>query len=452
MIESLARHIMKKICFSAVCFFLNFYCFTQDINVTFTPTGEATSIDSVTALNQRTKLSVTLPGDETLVLRQSTGIENVYSLGDQIMVYPNPFAGDSKVTFTINEPQKVNLLIQNMTGQVVVMSEQWLQNGNNEFEISISDNGLYVLVVETKQGYECSKFVNLSSSGRENKINYAGSSSYLNKQSRAGDIKSGQTDYSLDYSIGDYIHYTCYSGVMTTIFTDSPESSKNHDVGFAQCTDPDGKTYQVVRIGDHVWMAENLAYLPLVSPSNIGSDSEAHYYVYGYEGTSVSEAKSTVVYEEYGVLYNWQAANYGKTPGGEVQETCPEGWHLPSEEEWTILTDYLTNNGYGYGSSGSDIGKSMASTSGWDSSSDAGDIGNNQSTNNISGFNAFPGGYRYRISGFDYLGKRAFFWSSSEYDSLSALRWYLRYSRDDVRRFHHYRSYGFSVRCIKDSE
>ena len=72
-------------------------------------------------------------------------------------------------------------------------------------------------------------------------------------------------------------------------------------------------------------MAENLAWLPGVSPSSDGSETLSYYYVRGYEGTVVSEAKAVANYSTYGVLYNWPAA----------MAACPDGWHLPSDGDWT---------------------------------------------------------------------------------------------------------------------
>ncbi|MFN2380349.1 MAG: FISUMP domain-containing protein, partial [Bacteroidales bacterium] len=79
--------------------------------------------------------------------------------------------------------------------------------------------------------------------------------------------------------------------------------------------------YNWVRIGDQIWMAENLAYLPSVSPSSEGSETEPYYYVYAYDGSIVSEAKVTDNYNAYGVLFNWPAA----------LTACPDGWHLPTD-------------------------------------------------------------------------------------------------------------------------
>jgi len=221
-----------------------------------------------------------------------------------------------------------------------------------------------------------------------------------------------------------------------------------------QCGDPitdprDGSVYNTVQIGEQCWFSENLAWLPSVSLSSSGTDTEPYYYVYGYEGIDVTEAMATDGnYGTYGVLYNWPAA---MNPLDEnYTDACPKGWHLPSDDEWTILTDYLTNYGYGYGGSGSDIGKSMASKSGWATNGVLGTVGNDQESNNSSGFNALPGGNRYYDGGFSYLGYYAYFWSASAYDATRAWCRVLNCNLDYVYRNYYYKRFGFSVRCLKN--
>ena len=210
----------------------------------------------------------------------------------------------------------------------------------------------------------------------------------------------------------------------------------------------DNNEYEYLTFGTQIWMTENLAYLPSVNDPADGSDNEPYYYVYGYEGSSVAEAKATDNFDTYGVLYNWAAATADNHGNG--QDICPDGWHLPSDEEWTILTNYLENNGFGYGGSGSDIGKSMASINDWNSSSSAGDVGNDQGSNNSSGFQAFPGGRRSDGGGFYGLGDYAYFWSSSPYRSSYAWIRGLRYDLVGVYRYNYLRRYGFSVRCLQN--
>lgn len=93
----------------------------------------------------------------------------------------------------------------------------------------------------------------------------------------------------------------------------------------------DDHIYQFVQIGEQTWMAENLAYLPQVDASSVGSNVGIYYYVFLYEGSSVPVARQTESYSSYGVLYNWNAA----------MTACPTGWHLPEDMEWKELELFL---------------------------------------------------------------------------------------------------------------
>ena len=202
----------------------------------------------------------------------------------------------------------------------------------------------------------------------------------------------------------------------------------------------DSKIYKTVKIGYQWWMAENLAYLPEVSSPSDESRTEPFYYVYDYQGASVSTAKSTDNYETYGVLYNWPAA----------LTACPTGWHLPTIDEWIVLSDYLINNGYGYGGSGDDIAKSMAAKTNWNSFSSVGTPGNNPDSNNSSGFSTLPGGYRTADGSFSRIGYAGYWWSATETSSNYArLRWLLCNSPEFYRNLR-YKDLGYSVRCVRD--
>ncbi len=197
----------------------------------------------------------------------------------------------------------------------------------------------------------------------------------------------------------------------------------------------DGREYQYKTIGYQTWMVENLAYLPAVSPSSSGSDSSPHYYVYGYEGSSVSSAKANDHYRDYGVLYNWKAAI----------TACPVGWHLPSDEEWKTLEKHLgmsepDANNTNWRESGA-AGKKLKSVSGWY---------NNGNGDNTSRFSAYPGGGRSFDGGYSNLGKSTFFWTSSEEGLGDAMGRTLNYGTDGVFRGGSHRRNGFSVRCLHD--
>jgi uncharacterized protein (TIGR02145 family) len=204
----------------------------------------------------------------------------------------------------------------------------------------------------------------------------------------------------------------------------------------------DGKTYKTVKIGKQEWMAENLAYLPAVYPSSNGSDTEARFYVYDYQGTDVIAAKQHPNYNIYGVLYNWPAA----------KAACPPGWHLPTEDEWLALENYLIANGFNYNgkTTGYKTAKSMAATTNWDAYSEIGTIGNNLSLNNKSGFSALPGGFRVSSGSFYKVGNNCSLWSS-ELDSNEAWCRYLYYDGSTLRQHSNGKERGFSVRCLRDN-
>lgn len=203
-------------------------------------------------------------------------------------------------------------------------------------------------------------------------------------------------------------------------------------------TDVDGNTYNTIWIGTQLWMAENLAYLPSVSPSSSESYTEPYYYVFDYQGSSVSEAKATSNYATYGVLYNWPAAMAGAlsssaNPSG-VQGVCPDGWHLPSNEEWTQLAIYHDDE---TGSKLKEIG-----TTHWTSP--------NEGATNESGFTALPGGLVNDFGAFSLIGFRGYWWSSTEGDTSSANERSLRYDFNGIMGDCDEKQNGFSVRCIKD--
>jgi len=202
----------------------------------------------------------------------------------------------------------------------------------------------------------------------------------------------------------------------------------------------DGNVYSYITIGNQVWMAENLKYLPSVVGPGTGSQTTPYYYVYGYNGTTVAEAKATANYTTYGVLYNWPAAMNGAAsstanPSG-VQGVCPTGWHLPSDAEWTELTDYLGGTSIAGGK------LKETGTTHWNSP--------NTGATNETGFTALPGGLRSDYGAFFNIGNYGFWWSATEYDSTNAWRSYMGNGCSSVYRGYNGKEVGFSVRCVRD--
>jgi uncharacterized protein (TIGR02145 family) len=211
-------------------------------------------------------------------------------------------------------------------------------------------------------------------------------------------------------------------------------------------SDIDGNVYKIVKIGDQWWMAENLKTTKYNNGDLIGTTTPATLdisgqtepkYQWAYNGDESNVAT-------YGRLYTWYTVM-------DSRGVCPAGWHIPSDAEWTCLTDFLTNNGYGYEGSGNDIAKSMAATNGWIVSTITGTTGNDPMSNNMSGFTALPGGYRIMGGSYQLLGRYGSWWSSTDYNATSVWFRFIYYNESLVTRTGSDKKQGGAVRCTKDN-
>lgn len=214
------------------------------------------------------------------------------------------------------------------------------------------------------------------------------------------------------------------------ILTFSCKKDDNNDDNTLK--DIDGNVYTTVTIGTQTWMVENLKTtkyrngdpIPNITDGTEWGNLSTGAYC-DYENTP---GNSTT----YGRLYNWYAVN-------DNRNIAPAGWHVPTDAEWTVLTDYL---------GGEDAACEKLKESGtthWESP--------NQGATNESGFTALPAGARDYLSGssFDNQGSHSHFWSATQASSGQA--WYrsLYSIFDELYRNNNNQSLGFSVRCIKDN-
>jgi len=186
---------------------------------------------------------------------------------------------------------------------------------------------------------------------------------------------------------------------------------------------------QEVKIGNQIWMSGNLDVerfrngdiIPQAQSKRqwrkAGAAGQPAWCYYGID---------PVFGVKYGKLYNWYAV---VDPRG----LAPEGWHIPSEEDWDVLTDAVDGKSL--------AGLKLKSKTDW-----KGD-GNG---NNISNFNGLPGGFRNAEGIFEFMGEYGKWWSSKSGDSRNAWCLYLYHGYKMTLKDYLSKSYGLSVRCIKD--
>jgi len=236
---------------------------------------------------------------------------------------------------------------------------------------------------------------------------------------------------------------TCESPPETFTITVNPAEGS--------VTDQDGNTYDILTYGNQVWTVENaemVTYrdgtpIPQVTDQTQWSNLSTGAWAY-YDNDPTKPR-----------LYNWYAVAgiHDTDPNTPNKEFAPEGWHVPTDAEWTTLEEYLIANGYNYDESttGNKLAKTIASNTGWNSSTNEGAPGNDQSLNNSSGFNAFPDGNRYNYGPFTATGVFAIFWTSTETSSDYAWFRILYNSDSSVDRYGgNFKKDGMSVRLVKD--
>jgi uncharacterized protein (TIGR02145 family) len=212
---------------------------------------------------------------------------------------------------------------------------------------------------------------------------------------------------------------------FTTTDTTNIIINFNPDLIYDSIYDSEGNKYRTIEIGTQTWMAENLKSVRLNDGTDIPFVPDGNYW---YNLTTPGYCWFNNDSVGYGALYNWYTVNTGKL--------CPEGWHVPTDEEWTILTDYLGGRGVAGGK------LNETGSSHW--------LSPNTGATNESGFTGLPAGYRSYAGGFSSIKNYGFWWSSTEWSSSGA--WYrdAYYGYESVDRSNSNKKSGATVRCLKD--
>jgi uncharacterized protein (TIGR02145 family) len=234
-------------------------------------------------------------------------------------------------------------------------------------------------------------------------------------------------------SVGNALFSLTIAGQVCSVSMVVQEKLLTIGIPGPNITDVENNTYKTVTIGTQQWMAENLKVSKYSDGTTIPNITDNTQWQNNTTGAWSYYNNDVANNAKYGKLYNWYAVS--KTSNGN-KNVCPSGWHVPTDAEWTVLTDCLGGVSVAGGKM-KDVG-----IINWKSP--------NTDATNTSLFTGLPGGSRSYSGGYSIIGSYGFWWSSAEANTGDAWYHYLNSSNGIAYRYYISKSNGFSVRCLKD--
>jgi uncharacterized protein (TIGR02145 family) len=357
-------------------------------------------------------------------------------------------------TFMVREPVKVTFDKQNVKcygeqngavrisvkGGLSPYEVRWSNNGSGYFQNNLSA-GKYYVFVKDSWGYTVVDSVNIL---QPYPLKVDASVRDIPKDEESGDValqvSGGIPPYNYRWSTMDTTENLSeiMDGVYAVTVTDQNacESIKRNIFVYRMIEDKrDSSEYKVITIGTHVWLAENLNYGKQISSDKEPTkNGEVEKYCYNDDPEYC---------EMLGGLYTWdEMMQYNKSDDhirGETQGICPDGWHLPTNDEWSILADYL---------GGEMVASNRMKNYDYWTPPD----GSTEIHLNLSGFSALPAGRMDMTGESYYLGKSSSFWSATKESWNNAWHRTITNRGAGLYRNSGHIGYRFSVRCIKNQK
>ena len=475
---------MKKILLFLFFVLMSTTFYAQTVTLTFTGNDVSTTqyvqLDRVVInnLTQNWQETIYWP-DTVLTMQVGTGINEVGTNTGAFLQLsqsnPNPFNGITYASLIVGKQGEVRVEITDVTGRLIGVNDFSFEPGAHQLRVTLSTAGMYFLTAKMNGQTSSVKMVNKSEGGKD-AIEDAGYAETQKSASPKTGRFASKGPSTNPFQWGDQMEYVGYATIDGTekegehiiqlqnssqsftlqFVTSSAGNDGQPCPGAATVTDIDNNTYNTVRIGDQCWMKENLRTTRYADGTTIAlgsSTSTTTKYRY-YPNNDESNVAT------YGYLYNWNAvmgasSSSSANPSG-VQGICPDGWHVPSNAEFHQLKYFVSSRSqYVCGDDNTYIAKALASVEGWNSSSEQCAVGNNSSTNNMTGFSALPAGIRF--AGASFFGDFARFWSSTKMPENSSLAFYMQLSYDKAFVLDDEWMYGgnaivsgHSVRCVRN--
>ena len=426
----------------------------QNYLLNFTGSGGSLTVATVKVENLTKGTSKLVSGSDVLrLINIPTGVETInQTLNNQISFSPNPMTDYSRMQFDLREAGNTMIYVYDISGRKIAETQDILSKGKHTFRIQGLTKGIYAVMINSRNYSNYGRLVSTSSIGGSAKIQYENTDIIQDSNEDASlakekdsSAKGTNAEIQMQYSTGDRLKMTGTYNNYSTVVMDVPTASKIVTFNFVACTDGDNNNYPVVQIGTQLWMAKNLNTKVYANGNPIGTTTSTD--ISGETTPKYQWAYGDV--ESVALIYGRLYTFYTLT---DIRGVCPTGWHVPSDPEFSTLHDYLANNGFAFTPGDDDIAKSLASSTGYAANAIPGNIGNDMTSNNSTGFSALPGGFRKGNDGtWNLIGLNGYWGSSTEGLTPGNSAWYraLNYNDRILGRNDFGPWNGYSVRCVK---
>jgi len=395
----------------------------QAQNISFTGTG----LNSVNVVNLMTDQTLIVQSGDVMNIGPNVGINQTELMPSDFFVYPNPTNNSANVMLQVAKEGQALISVHDITGKQLAEFNASLNAAErHEFRINGLKNGIY-LVSARGNGFNISKrLISTSTEFETPSISYVGKHSW-----QIASKKQSNTVRYMTYTAGDVLKYTAISGNNKTVMTDIPTVNKTVNFEFVECKDGDGTYYPVIKLGEQIWMGENMRTSKFLNGEQIPTSDTLNESLSWqidpvYQWASNGEDANI---ETRGRVYTWFAAM-------DSRGICPLGWHLPAAAEFDALSTFL---GTDPGNQLKDKGETW-----WA----AGNTGLN-----TSGFSARATGNRNPNGTFEFYPTRVNFLTSTPQDGSTSNIVIKRLDslQKTLVNINTSKKGGQAIRCIKDT-
>ncbi len=423
----------------------------NQLELTFTAIDSASwlQMDSIKVMNRSRGGDTLLYWPDTvLVLDYSVGISSYLDIGSDFQLfqnYPNPIINETSIELNIPDEGEVYLIISDISGRICFERSDLLPKGIHSYGFKPANSGIYFLSV--RYGNQSQNIKMLS---KVNNIEAHCLLTYKGNRNTIIQEKETRLISDISFSLGDTLLYIGYADTMQSGILDAPLEDKTYTFQFATniacpgipTVEYGGQIYNTIQIFSQCWLKENLNIGEMIPGSQGMTDNDIiEKYCYNNDPAKC---------EVYGGLYQWdEMMDYRTIQGG--KGICPQGWHIPTDEEWKVL-EGAVDGFYGIGDSewddawewrGVRAGRNLKSIGSWPGFP----------ATDLYGFRALPCGNRNPDGTFYVGGYNGAFWTStfSTYNQNWSWTRSINHLSDQTNRQENVpKGFGLAFRCIKD--